>query len=851
MKQIVLGVLAHVDAGKTTLSEAMLYTAGTLRTMGRVDRRDTFLDTHKIERERGITVFSHAARFSVDGTEVTLLDTPGHADFSGETERAVSVLDCAVLLISATDGVQAHTETLWRLLAHYRVPTFIFVTKCDLATAQRERIFRELKTRFGDGVVSFSDADRDEQIALLSESALERYLATGKLADGETKSLIAARRLFPCFFGSGLKNEGVAELLHALAAWTPTRDHGTDFAAKVYKITRDAGGRRLTHMKITGGKLRVRSPLRYRLPDGTETEEKVTQICRYSGEKFDTPEEVTAGEVCAVAGLSATYPGQGLGADADAGLPLLEPVMSYRLRLPEGVDARVAYPKLKELQEEDPQLHLSWDERTREIRVRLMGEVQTEVLHRLIRDRFDMEVTVDGGRIRYRETIAKPVEGAGHYEPLRHYAEVHLLLEPLPRGSGLVFSSNVPTDVLDENWQRLILTHLHEKQHCGVLTGAPVTDMAITLTAGRAHLKHTEGGDFREATYRAVRQGLRKAESILLEPFYAFRIEVPAEEIGRVIGDLRRRACTFEAPEEIGEGYLSVSGRGAVRQLNTYAAALSAGTHGRGRLFCTADGYEPCADAEAVVEEIGYDADRDTENPADSVFCSHGAGHTVPWNEADGYMHVESGIRTEGEQAEREGPPRPRDTRSIDEKEIEAIMEREFGPISRRQYRPTHEVIAEENTAFRRRIRKNWLIVDGYNLLFAGEKEEKLSGDDLALARRKLVHRLRNYQAFTGTEVILVFDAYLVRGNHGSKEEYGGFRIVYTREGETCDAYIEKLLAEMGQNDMVRVATSDALIQLAAVRCGVQRLSSRELMEELAQTEEKITKTIEENNRKP
>ncbi len=848
MKKLTIGILAHVDAGKTTLSEAILYTAGELRKLGRVDQRSSFLDTHVIERERGITVFSKPAVFTMDDLQVTLLDTPGHVDFSGEMERALSVLDYAVLLISATDGVQAHTETLWRLLERYHVPTFIFITKMDLPAVTREKLLSELKERFGGSCIDFAGEGKDEEIAVLSEEVLERYFETGTLKKEEIQLLLLERKLFPCFFGSGLKTDGVAELLQAIADYTVAPVYGEDFAARVYKITRDAAGQRLTHLKITGGALRVRTALSYTAQDGTVLTEKITQIRRYSGEKFEAMEEVRAGDVCAVTGLTQSYPGEGLGADKGGNAPVMEPVMSYRLRLPEGVDVRAALPKLKELQEEDPLLHIAWDEHLQEIQLRLMGEVQLEVLRRIILERFDWEVIIDGGRIRYLETIAEPVEGAGHYEPLRHYAEVHLLLEPLPRGSGLVFASAVPLDVLDLNWQRLIMTHLAEKTHRGVLTGAPITDMAITLTAGQAHLKHTEGGDFREATYRAVRQGLRKAKSILLEPFYAFRLTVPMGEIGRAINDLRLRNCTFESPEEAGEDFLALTGRGPVAALRDYAAELAAYSHGRGRFSCTVDGYEPCAEQEKKIAELGYDADRDVENTADSVFCSHGAGHTVPWNEAEQYMHLSTGIRLGGEIIEQSAPKR-RNAPGVDEKELEAIMEREFGPISRRQYRSAHEVLAEEREV-QRRIKKNYLIIDGYNLLFASEKAESIEKEELHALREALIRRVVNVQGFTGGEVILVFDAYLVKGNPGSTETHGGVHVVYTKEGETCDAYIEKLLAEIGRNEVVRVATSDALIQLATVRQGVRRISSRELLEEFTEAEKQIGETIEKNNAK-
>ncbi|MBR2928706.1 MAG: NYN domain-containing protein [Oscillospiraceae bacterium] len=850
MKRICIGILAHVDAGKTTLSEGLLYHTGKIKKLGRVDHRDTYLDTHAIERERGITIFSKQAVLTTNDLQLTLLDTPGHVDFSAETERTLSVLDYAILVISASDGVQAHTETLWRLLQRYGVPTFVFVTKMDLPDVDRAALMQELKKRLGTGCVDFGGENREEEIAVLDDALLERYLENGSIETRDIAHLVRQRMLYPCYFGSGLQLVGVEEFLQGIEEYTLAPEASEAFGAKVFKISRDPQGARLTYLKVTGGSLKVRAALQYR-PAGEEeaVEEKVNQIRRYSGAKFDAVEEMFPGDICAVTGLTATYPGQALGAERSADLPALEPVMSYRLRLPEGSDIRVELPKLQQLQEEDPQLHIVWDERLREIQLRLMGEVQIEVLQRMIADRFDLDVTIDTGRVRYLETIKDTVEGVGHYEPLRHYAEVHLLLEPLPRGSGLVFATSCREDVLDLNWQRLILTHLEEKPHLGVLTGSPITDMKITVVAGRAHLKHTEGGDFRQSTYRAVRHGLMKAESVLLEPYYHFRLEVPMEEIGRAISDIRLRSGTFDAPEEEG-GNMVLTGRAPVAALRDYAQDVAAYTRGRGRFHCTVEGYDLCHNPEEVIAEIAYDPERDTENTADSVFCAHGAGFVVKWNEVEEHMHLESCLKTEAEETEVETAPRVMHRNlSIDDKELEAIMLREFGPISRRQYSAAREYTASStHTNYRKKT--NYLIVDGYNLIFAWDELAELGREDIGAARHRLKEILSNYRGYTGCELILVFDGYLVKGNQGSTEEHHGIHVVYTKEGETGDLYIERLTNEIGKNDAVRVATSDAMIQMAALRDGVQRMSSRELIEEIKEVEKKIAADIDTINRK-
>ena len=841
-KKTVIGILAHVDAGKTTLAEAMLYRAGKLNHLGRVDHRDSYLDTHILERQRGITIFAKNARFSLPGRELTLLDTPGHADFSAEMERTLQVLDCAVLVISGTDGVQAHTETLWRLLRRYRVPCFLFVTKRDLPGQPQEELMEQLRRRLGDGCVDFTRRDGDwaERAALCSEAAMEEYLENGLLSDERLREMIARRELFPVLFGSGLRLEGVDELLSLLDAYAPAFAGGADFGAKVYKIERDEQGKRMTLLKITGGELKVRTALCYRDENGAEQEEKISQIRLYSGAKYEAAEKVGPGEICAVLGLSASYPGQGLGAEPDSEAAVLEPVLSYRLRLPQGVDPMLLLPKLQMLGEEDPQLSIGWNERAQAIELRLMGKIQAEVFQSLVRDRFDVELSLDKGHILYRETIADTVEGVGHYEPLRHYAEVHLLLEPLPRGSGLVFDSSCSEDVLDRNWQRLILTHLTEKTHLGVLTGSPIADMKITLAAGRAHLKHTEGGDFRQATYRALRQGLMQAKSILLEPVYAYELSVPAEQIGRAISDLRAMNGSFDSPRNEGE-LLCLEGEAPVSAMNGYLEELMSYSHGRGRLSLRPAGYRPCPEQERIVEELGYDPEADLENTPDSVFCAHGGGFPVKWNRVPEYMHLESCLKKEPEPA---APPRR--SLSIDERELEAIMEREFGPIRRPQYRQAVRNEAPQSAPVR--SRKEYLIVDGYNLIFAWDELKHLAAERLDLARTRLMDLLSNYCGFTKSELVLVFDGFRTPGNPGSRTAYHNIHVAYTKDGETGDAYIERIVDEIGKNYDVRVVTSDNLIRLSALRSGVLRTSSKEFALEVEWVLEQIEEVLKRTN---
>lgn len=846
MKKIVVGIMAHVDAGKTTLSEAMLYLTGTIKTLGRVDHRDAYLDTHALERERGITIFSKQARLETDEIKMTLMDTPGHADFAAELERVLPVLDYAILVVSGTDGVQAHTETVWRLLARYGVSTFLFVNKMDLAGADRTRVLEQLRKELSENCMDFSgNTDLSEEIAMCDESLLERYVERGTVTDEDISRLILKRKLFPCWFGSALKLDGVAEFLSGLERYTAPPAYPEVFGARVYKIARDAQGNRLTYLKVTGGELRVRSPIAYVDHSGESTEEKVSQLRLYSGAKYETAETVPAGDVCAVLGLTGTWPGQGLGCCADAGAPLMQPVLSYRISFPEGVDAREMLPKLRELEEEDPMLHIVWDAPLRQIHAQLMGEVQIEILKRLIADRFNVDAQVDSGRIMYRETIAGAVEGVGHFEPLRHYAEVHLLLEPLERGSGLVFDTVCSEDILDRNWQRLILTHLEEKQHLGVLTGSPVTDVKFTLIAGRAHAKHTEGGDFRQATYRAVRQGLMQAESILLEPVYSFRLTLPADQLGRAINDIRSMSGTFQVPDDYGAD-VTLTGTAPVSLMRSYQKEVAAYTRGRGKLSVAMSGYAPCHDADKVIEELAYDPERDVENTPDSVFCAHGAGFTVKWDQVPEYMHVDSGLERREMENETLQPRLYARNLDIDDKELEAIMEREFGAIKRPQYRSAkQEMQLERMQANVPEQRKEYIIVDGYNMIFAWEDLKPLAETELEAARTRLMDMLADYRAFRGCELVLVFDAYRVKGNRGSRFDRHNVHVVYTRENETGDMYIEKLANSIGRNYKVKVATSDALIQLSALRSGILRVSAREFEGEVKGVLEQIKEVAE------
>lgn len=837
-RRLVLGIFAQVDAGKTTLSEALLYKTGALRTLGRVDHGDAHLDTHELERARGITIFSKQARFETEHLAVTLLDTPGHADFAPEAERVMPVIDCALLLVSGTDGVQGHTLTLWRLLQHYGVPVVLFFNKMDLPGADRAALLADARTALSDRCAALDDA---ESVALSSEALLEHFLNTGALDDALAADAVAKRELFPCLFGSARQLDGIDELLRALERLAPVPVYPAELSARVYQIAHDPQGNRLTFLKVTGGTLSVRSAVRCHRPDGAPLEAKVTQLRLYSGAEFEAVQQVPAGDVCAALGLSGLLAGDTLGDAAPDRGAALEPVMSYCIRLPADLDPQLALPKLRLLEEEEPQLRMVWDARLREIRVQLMGAVQLEILQSLIRMRFGWDVTFDTGRISYRETIAAPVEGVGHFEPLRHYAEVHLILAPLPQGSGLVFDTVCSEDVLDRNWQRLILTHLQEKQHLGVLTGSPVTDLRITLAAGRAHLKHTEGGDFRQATYRAVRQGLMKAESILLEPYYAFRLTVPPEQIGRAISDIRAKSGSFDPPVETPGGTL-LQGRAPVSELRDYARDVAAYTRGRGRLSCEVAGYFPCHNTEAVVAALAYDPAADLENTPDSVFCSHGAGITIPWDQVEENMHLESVLRPKPAAVPAAAPRVRTQNLDLDEKELQRIIEREFGPQKTPLYRPPAAKAEAAVTLPPRR--KEYLIVDGYNMIFAWDGLREQAGYDLSGARERLLDLLSNYCGFHPCELIVVFDSYRVRGGTGSRSSHNNLRVVYTQEDESADLYIETLVGKIGKNYAVRVATSDALIQLSALRSGVLRVSAAELERELERTNGEIAAVL-------
>lgn len=855
MKKITVGILAHVDAGKTTLSEGLLYVSGALRKLGRVDHGDAFLDTDTLERERGITIFSKQAILTAGDTELTLLDTPGHVDFSAEAERTLSVLDYAVLVISGTDGVQSHTRTLWKLLEAYQVPVFLFINKMDLAGAERETLLNELQKKLSAGCIDFTTA-HDEAVAMCDEAALEAFLTSGKVSDALTAKLIAARKVFPCYFGSALKLDGVEDFLTSAAALMEERSYGKEFGARVFKISRDAQGARLTWLKVTGGTLRVKAPLAYSVGE-TQYDEKADQLRRYSGTKFQAVNEAPAGMVVAVTGLSHTYVGLGLGTEQEASAPLLEPVLTYHLSLPNGEDAHTVLPKLRELEEEDPMLRIVWNERAGEIHVQLMGKIQLEVLSARIQERFGISVSFGEGSIVYRETIADTALGLGHFEPLRHYAEVQLLLEPLPRSSGVRFASNVPTDVLDLNWQRLICTHIFEREHCGVLTGSPVTDISFTLVAGRAHLKHTEGGDFRQATYRAIRQGLMQAQSVLLEPYYDFRLEVPAECVGRAMTDLQNMGGSIDAPETDGE-MTTLTGFAPVAPMRDYFTDVAAYTRGRGRLSCTVHGYEPCHDQDAIVAAIGYDAERDTENPSTSVFCDHGGSITVPWNEVAAFVHCDSGVKLgESEEIQEETYFRRGATSGTFEqdKELQGIFERTYGKVERKAFEPAPKPARTSLDDAKYNIQTQhvdteYLLVDGYNIIFAWDELKKVAAQDIEAARELLVSILSNYQGFRKCKVILVYDAYKVKGNPGSVQTVNGIKVVYTKEAETADTYIERATYELRRERRVRVATSDNLEQVIILGHGAMRVSARTFHAEVEEAEGQIAALVERFNLK-
>lgn len=890
MKKLVIGILAHVDAGKTTLAESLLYVTGGIRRFGRVDHKDAFLDTYELERSRGITIFSKQAELTYDDMGISLLDTPGHVDFSAEMERTLQVLDYAILVISGSEGVQGHTETLWRLLNRYHIPTFLFVNKMDLEGSDRHKRMAEFKKHLDEGCIEF-DVDRSteeflESIAICDENLLNKYMDHGVVDTEDIVGLIKKRKVFPCYFGSALRIQGIEGFLMGLKEYTEERLYPKEFGAKVYKIARDEQGNRLTYMKITGGSLKVKMSLTngkennpeqgtsrggqesegkklskgYNLPDKLEIwEEKVDQIRVYSGVRYDTIDELEAGAVCAVTGLSKTYPGEGLGREAGSDIPLLEPVLNYQIILPSDCNAFQMLTKLRQLEEEDPTLHILWSEQHKEIHVQLMGEVQIEVLKSLIAERFEVDVEFGSGTIVYKETIEEPMVGVGHYEPLRHYAEVHLLLEPGEQGSGCIFASQCSEDDLDRNWQRLILTHLEEKEHIGVLTGAPITDVRITLLAGRAHQKHTEGGDFRQATYRAIRQGLKKAKSILLEPYYNFKLEIPSELVGRAMTDIQRMNGSFTPPELVGEISI-LTGYAPAATMRGYQTEVTAYSRGRGKLFCTLKGYLPCHNSDEVIEAFAYDSERDMDHPTGSVFCSHGAGFAVPWNEVEAHMHLDTGWQQakEREEAEQklnvpiiERPYTPSRDSWKEDKELEEIFIRTYGPMNRRLPSSQNRLGYEKNKSVEpsktrsipwreKKAMKEYLLVDGYNIIFSWEELNDLAKENLDGARNKLMDILSNYQGYRKNIVILVFDAYKVKGGQGSVMEHHNIHVVYTKEAETADQYIEKVTHNLAGENYVTVATSDALEQLIIMGKGAIRMSAKDLKEEMTRVRNEI-----------
>ena len=835
MKRLTIGILAHVDSGKTTLSEGLLYCAGMLRKLGRVDRGDAFLDTHALEKSRGITIFSKQARLLYGDCEFTLLDTPGHVDFSAEAERTLSVLDYALLVVSGSEGIQPHTETLFKLLCRYSVPTFVFINKMDIAHLSRQELMGGLK-KMGDGFIDFSAGVPKEEfydgLAMCSEDMMEQYLDTGTVSADAIRQSIRQRQVFPCFFGSALKLEGIKELLADLEEYTAEPPRGDEFGARVFKISDDPQGARLTHMKITSGCLKVKDVLH-----GSGWAEKADQIRIYSGAKYQTVDQAPAGMVCAVTGLTAAHPGDGLGAEAGAPSPVLEPVLAYRAVLPESVDAHKALSALRKLEDADPALHVTWNEGLQEIRVQLMGEVQLEIVQSLLKERFGLDIGFDQGGILYKETITSTVEGVGHYEPLRHYAEVHLLLQPLEAGGGLVFSTGCKEDELDKNWQRLILTHLKEKTHLGVLTGSPITDMSITLVAGKAHLKHTEGGDFRQATYRALRQGLMQAESRLLEPWYSFSLQVPQECVGRAMNDLQAMGASFAPPEQRQE-YAVISGTAPVIKLQGYPAVLTGYTKGRGRLSCEGAKYLPCHNSDEVIAAIGYDPESDTDNPADSVFCSHGAGHTVKWNAVFDNMHIPAVLRPKHEPEHEHAAPI---LSKSDEEELIRIYKRTYGPIRSNPIAAFRPSVSVQSQGFRlpeaAETGPEYLLVDGYNIIFAWDDLAAIAKEDMDLARSRLVNLMCNYRGLHRCEVILVFDAYRIKGNTGSFEKVNNISVVYTKEAETADSYIERTTHELSKNYRVQVATSDRMEQLIIIGNGAMRISADAFRKEVDRTE--------------
>lgn len=846
MKRLVVGILAHVDSGKTTLSEAMLYTAGTIGKLGRVDHGDAFLDTNHIEKEKGITIFSKQAMLGFDNVEITLLDTPGHVDFSAETERALGVLDYAILVINGADGVQSHTETLWKLLHHYSVPTFVFVNKMDLITADKSKVIKDLTEKLDGGCVDFASFDDAfyENVAMTSGELLDEYLDRGSIENDSLAKAIASRRVFPCFFGSALKMEGVSDFLDGINTFTLKKHHGDRFGAKIYKISEDDKGQRLSFMKITGGSLKVKSVL-----NGSDWSQKINEIRIYSGAKYKQVQEAFAGSICAVVGLSKTFQGEGLGIEPQSTSPVLEPVFTYSVVLPSDADLTKALAIFRKLEEEESQMHVLWNEHLQKIDVQIMGEVQLEILKRILDERFDLKVEFSKGSIIYKETIKGRVEGVGHYEPLRHYSEVHLLLEGGEKGSGLVFESNCSEDVLERNWQRLIMTHLSEKTHIGVLTGSPITDMKITLINGKAHQKHTEGGDFRQSTYRAVRQGLMQAKNILLEPYYKFTLEVPLTSTGRALSDLQRMDAEFNAPETKKDMSV-ISGKAPISAIGNYHSEVISYTRGLGRLTCIFDGYEPCKNQDEIVESIGYNCEADLSNTPDSVFCAKGSGFTVKWNEVFDYMHIPA---MNFDEPRGYVPPIATERKKwvATDDELMKIYENTYGKIQRKVVREANipKTVHKPYKAKPVPQGPEYIVVDGYNIIFACESLKKISEESLETARELLVERMCNFKAVTGNNIIVVFDAYKVKGNTGSSENVNGITVVYTKEAETADSYIEKITYEIGKNHKVKVATSDRTEQWVVFGNGAIRISATEFLDEVENAEKEMRNIIAQSNK--
>ena len=853
MKNIIIGITAHVDSGKTTLAEAMLYKTGSIRNLGRVDSGNSTLDTDPIERERGITIFSSQAELLYGDSHFTLLDTPGHIDFSAEAERSMNVLDYAVLVISGTDCVQSHTLTLWKLLRKYEVPVFIFVNKMDLIGADKSHIIDELRMKLSVSCTDFSGerTEIEENAATCCEDLMEKYLSDGNISDGDISGAIAHRRIFPCFFGSALKMQGIDEFIEAIDRFSFSKDYPAAFGAKVYKISYDQKGTRLTHLKVTGGHLKIRDEVEYTDSKGEKICEKINSVRFYTGEKFRTADIVQAGEVCAVTGLTAAFTGQGLGEESDSYKPLLEAVMTYRVILPDDKNEYEALKQLRLLEAQDPQLHILWNEQNREIHMQLMGAVQIEVLTKLIKERFGFDAVFSDGAVAYRETISRAVEGVGHYEPLRHYAEVHILLEPLPLGSGIQIASQCSEDELDRNWQRLILTHISEKAHIGPLTGSPVTDIRMTLVAGKAHLKHTEGGDFRQATYRAIRQGLRSTSSVLLEPYYDYELEIPADNVGKAISDLQHMSASVELPENHGD-FSVIKGSAPVSEISSYQSEIMAYTHGKGKILLSLGGYRECHNTEAVIQKKGYDSDGDTENSADSIFCSHGAGYVVKWNEVYDNMHLPLSIDNEETDSTEQNNQNAAKLieKAVSDEELMAIFERTYGKLNREAVRSFKKTKVVVDTDKKVRLPKyegpDYLLVDGYNIIFAWDDLKKISEENLDAARGELINRMCNYQGYAGCELILVFDAYRVKGKHREVEKYCNINIVYTKESETADTYIERVSHELSKNHKVRVATSDGVEQMIILGNGAMRISAQEFRKRYEAAEKAIKEFIDE-----